>query len=197
MIERSQHETDLQDRITGTLLGLAAGDRIGGPLQFALRLAESLIENAGFNRSDVFRSYLAWHREKAFDTGTVANRLLSLAHAGIPVGSAVSHVDRELAGHTAGCNPAHRVAPIAMALTIPDEALAETALQEASLTHQHPLAGDAAAAVAVLCRALIRGASWETILARAAEDRLPEIRLALKPTETDKLVPSGFAPETL
>ena len=196
MIEHSPEQTEFQDRITGTLLGLAAGDRIGGPLQFALRLAESLIENAGFNRADVFRRYLAWYRDGAFDTGTVANRVLSLAHAGIPVDSAVAHVDRELEGHTAGCNPAHRVAPIAMALTIPDEAVAETALQEASLTH-HPLAGDAAAAVAVLCRALIRGASWETALARAAEGRLPEIRLALEPTETDRLVPSGFAPETL
>ena len=37
----------LHDRISGTLMGLAAGDRIGGPLQFALRLAESLAENAG------------------------------------------------------------------------------------------------------------------------------------------------------
>jgi len=197
MIEHSAEQTEFQDRITGTLLGLAAGDRIGGPLQFALRLAESLIENAGFNRSDVFRRYLAWYRDGAFDTGTVANRVLSLAHAGIPVDSAVIRVDRELEGHTAGCNPAHRVAPIAMALTIPDEAVAETALQEASLAHHDPLAGEAAAAVAVLCRALIRGASWETALARAAEDRLPEIRLALEPTETDRLVPSGFAPETL
>ena len=51
--------------------------------------------------------------------------------------------------------------------------------------------------MAVLCRALIRGASWETALARAAEDRLPEIRLALEPTESARLVPSGFAPETL
>jgi len=197
MIGHSSQQTELQNRMTGTLLGLAAGDRIGGPLQFALRLAESLIENAGFNRSDVFRRYLAWYRDGAFDTGTVANRVLSLARAGIPVDSAVAHVDRELEGHTAGCNPAHRVAPIAMALTIPDEAVAETALQEASLTHHHPLAGDAAAAVAVLCRALIRGASWDAALARAAEDRLPEIRLALEPSETHRLVPSGFAPETL
>lgn len=197
MIEHSPEQTELQDRITGTLLGLAAGDRIGGPLQFALRLAESLIENAGFNRGDVFRRYLAWYRDGAFDTGTVANRVLSLAHAGIPVDSAVAHVDRELEGHTAGCNPAHRVAPIAMALTIPDEAVAEMARQEACLTHHHPLAGDAAAAVAVLCRALIRGSSWETALGHAAHGRMHEIRSALQPSDYEALVPSGFVPETL
>ncbi|WP_200196281.1 ADP-ribosylglycohydrolase family protein [Halorhodospira abdelmalekii] len=197
MIEHSPPQTELQDRITGTLLGLAAGDRIGGPLQFALCLAESLIENAGLNRSDVFRRYLAWYRDGAFDTGTVASRVLSLAHAGTPADSAVTQVDRELDGLTAGCNPAHRVAPIAMALTIPDESVAEAALQEAALTHHHRLAGDAAAAVAVLCRTLIRGASWEAALAHAAQDRLPEIRATLEPTESGRLAPSGFAPETL
>ena len=178
-------------------MGLAAGDRIGGPLQFALRLAESLLEHAEYDRGDVFRRYLAWYRDGAFDTGPVADRVLSLAHTGIPVDSAVPQVDRELAGKTAGCNPAHRVAPIAMALTIPDEAVAETAQQEASLTHHHPLAGDAAAAVAVLCRALIRGNSWETALDRAADGRMSEIRTALHPADYETLVPSGFVPETL
>ena len=32
----------LEDRLRGALLGLAAGDTIGGPLQMALTLAESL-----------------------------------------------------------------------------------------------------------------------------------------------------------
>ena len=197
MIDINANATTMPDRIAGTLIGLAAGDRIGGPLQFALRLAESLLEHAGYDRSDVFGRYLAWYRDGAFDTGPVADRVLSLANSGIAIDSAVAHVDRELEGRTAGCNPAHRIAPIAMALTITDEAVAKTALQEATLTHHHPLAGDAAAAVAVLCRALIRGASWETTLARAAEDRLPEIRLALEATDTGRLVRSGFAPETL
>ena len=80
--------------------------------------------------------------------------MLSLAHTGISVDSAVLRVDRELAGKTVGCNPAHRAALIAMAATIPDEAVAETAPQEASFTHHPPLAGDAAAAVAVLSRTL-------------------------------------------
>ncbi|TVS14540.1 MAG: ADP-ribosylglycohydrolase family protein [Planctomycetaceae bacterium] len=189
--------TGIKDRITGALLGLAAGDRIGGPLQFALRLAESLLKHARYDRGDVFRRYLVWYREGAFDTGPVAERVLSLAHSGIPVDSAVLHVDRELEGKTAGCNPAHRAAPIAMALTIPDETVAETARQQASLTHHHPLAGDAAAAVAVLCRTLIRGHSWETALDRAGDGRMPAIRTALDPADYGTLVPSGFAPETL
>lgn len=189
--------TALLERVTGTLIGLAAGDRIGGPLQFALRLGESVLEQSRYDRGDVFQRYLEWYRDGAFDTGPVADRVLSLAHSGISVDAAVLQVDRELAGKTAGCNPAHRVAPIAMALTIPDEALADTALQEASLTHQHPLAGDAAAAVALLCRALIRGHPWETALDRAADGRMPDLQTALQPSVYKTLVPSGFVPETL
>ena len=128
MIDINANATTMPDRIAGTLIGLAAGDRIGGPLQFALRLAESLLEHAGYDRSDVFGRYLAWYRDGAFDTGPVADRVLSLANSGIAIDSAVAHVDRELEGHTAGCNPAHRIAPIAMALTIPDEAVAKTVL---------------------------------------------------------------------
>ncbi len=197
MINAKMNSSTVPDRIAGTLIGLAAGDCIGGPLQFALRLAESLLEHAGYDRGDVFRRYLAWYRDGAFDTGPVADQVLSLAHSGIAIDSAVLHVNRELAGKTAGCNPAHRVAPIAMALAIPDERMAETARQEASLTHHHPLAGDAAAAVAVLCRALIRGDPWETALGRAADGRMPAIRTALHPADYETLVPSGFAPETL
>jgi ADP-ribosylglycohydrolase len=58
-------------------------------------------------------------------------------------------LDDQAGGMTAGCNPAHRCAPLAMAPFVPDEELAERALQEARLTHHHPLAGDVAAAVAV------------------------------------------------
>ena len=34
--------TTAEDRCRGVLVGVAAGDRIGGPIRMALRLAESL-----------------------------------------------------------------------------------------------------------------------------------------------------------
>ncbi len=37
---------DLEDRTIGVLLGLAAGDRIGGPVRMAQRVAENLHERA-------------------------------------------------------------------------------------------------------------------------------------------------------
>ena len=185
------------DRVAGVVLGLAAGDRNGGPIELAARLAESLAERGAFDRDDVFRRYLAWHAEGAFDTGPVTGRVLELAAEGLSADAAAWQVDRELAGRTAGCNPAHRVAPLAMAACLADEALGGLAQAEASLTHRHPLAGDAAAAVAVLCRALVRRVPWADALAHAAAGRLPETQVALARTPDPPLSVGGFAPETL
>jgi hypothetical protein len=43
----------VQDRCRGVLVGLAAGDRIGGPIRMAVRLAESLVARGAFNPSDI------------------------------------------------------------------------------------------------------------------------------------------------
>src|SRR5262249_9550267 len=40
--------TTAEDRCRGVLVGLAAGDRIGGPIRLAVRLAESLLACGGF-----------------------------------------------------------------------------------------------------------------------------------------------------
>lgn len=82
-----------------------------------------------------------------------------------------------------------------MLATLPDSGLAAAATTEAQLTHLHPLAGDAAAAVVLLCRALIRGLPWHEAITLAAEDRLPETRRAL--TGDGDLNDSGFSPDAL
>jgi len=137
------------------LLGLAAGDRNGGPIELAVRFSESLAERG------------------AFDTGTVAAMVLEQVACGVPVDKAVAQADRDLGGQTAGCDPAHRAAPLAMAAFMADETVGDCAAQEAALTHAHPLAGYVAAAVAVLCRALVQGYGWGAALRLAARGRLP------------------------
>lgn len=169
----------IQDRVAGVLAGLAAGDRNGGPIQMALRLAESLAAMGSFVRADVGDRYLSWWRNGAFDTGPVTGRVLGLVAEGSTFDEAAVHVDLEMCGQTSGCNPAHRCAPLAMAPFLDDTELERAALSEASLTHAHPLAGDAAAAVAMLCGALIRGEEWENALERAGKGRLAEVRRAL------------------
>ena len=46
-------QTTIEDRCRGVLIGLAAGDRIGGPIRMALLLAESLLNRSGFNSAEI------------------------------------------------------------------------------------------------------------------------------------------------
>jgi ADP-ribosylglycohydrolase len=154
-------ETTADDRCRGVLVGLAAGDQIGGPIRMAVRLGESLLDCGGFDPADILERYLRWWREGAFDTGPVSARTLALVAAGVPVHEATAQVHEEFGGMTAGCNPAHRSPPLAMLATIANEDLPACATAEARLTHHDPLAGEVAAAVNRLCRSLIRAAAWD------------------------------------
>jgi ADP-ribosyl-[dinitrogen reductase] hydrolase len=156
--------TTAADRCRGVLTGLAAGDKIGGPIRMAVRLAESLVACGGFNPSDILERYLAWWREGAFDTGPVSDRTFAFLAAGEPVQGATVQVHREFGGMTAGCNPAHRSPSLSMLAAIADKDLAACSMAEARLTHYDPLAGEIAATVNNLCRSLIRGASWDIAL---------------------------------
>jgi ADP-ribosylglycohydrolase len=156
--------TTAEDRCWGVLIGLAAGDKIGGPIRMAMRLAESLVACGGFNAADILQRYLAWWHEGAFDTGPVSDRAFALLATGMPVQEATALVHRELGGKTAGCNPAHRSSPLSMLAAIADNDLAAIAMAEAGLTHHDPVGGEIAATVNRLCRALIRGAALDVAL---------------------------------
>jgi ADP-ribosylglycohydrolase len=138
--------TGVQDRCRGVLLGLAAGDRNGGPIRMAVRLAESLLELGRFDPQDIVARYLRWWRAGAFDTGPVRGRALELMAAGMSSSEASAQVHQEFAGQTAGCNPAHRSPPLAMLASLADDDLSHCAITEARLTHHDALAADVAAA---------------------------------------------------
>jgi ADP-ribosylglycohydrolase len=156
--------TTAENRCRGVLIGLAAGDKIGGPIRMAVPLAESLVACEGFNSSDILERYLTWWREGAFDTGPVSDRGLALLATGMPPREATAQVHREFGGMTAGCNPAHRSPPLAMLAAIADEDLTAFAKAEAGLTHHDQVAGEIAATVNKLCRSLIRGHAWDMAL---------------------------------
>jgi ADP-ribosylglycohydrolase len=187
----------VRDRSRGVLLGLGAGDRNGGPVRMALRLANSLLSCCDFDAADVLRRYVDWWRVDGQDSGPTAARALELVAGGLEVSAAVEQTDRESGGLTAGCNPAHRAAPLAMAQAIPDERLGECARAEAALTHRHPLAGDVSAAVTGLCRALVRGGQWGTALEAAAVGHMAQTRQALEAARHSPGGRGGYAPEVL
>jgi len=176
---------------------LAAGDRNGGPIRMAVRLAESLLELGRFDPQDIVGRYLRWWRAGAFDTGPVSGRALELMAAGMSPSEASAQVHREFGGKTAGCNPAHRSSALAMLASLADDDLPLCAITEARLTHHDPLAGDVAAAVTVLCRALIRGVAWESAVQRSAEGRQAQTSEALLSGQEGPGTNGGFAPEVL
>ena len=207
-----RHMKAHQQRVAGVLVGLAAGDENGGPTEMAVRLAESLLERRCYDPDDVFDRYLDWHREGSYDTGPVTGRVLGHALRGTPRAHAVEQVDGELKGMTAGCNAAHRAGVLAMASWLEISSLVEAARDEARLTHQHPIAADTAAAVAVRCRDEIMGRSRfaPRHLAMVAERLHPEVKEAVlgpRPSMQQLLDPSsparsdlhrdGYSPGTL
>jgi len=185
------------ERARGILLGLFMGDRNGGPIQMALELASSLRRLGRFSLNNVRLRYLTWFLGEGTDTGPVSARVFELISCGVEPEDAVAQVHREFGGLTAGCNPAHRAAPLAMCSFIADDDLPATAVQEAKLTHEHGLAGDISAAVVVLCRALIRGAAWSEALEVAAVARQPATQAAMSLAIRPALKSGGFAPDVL
>lgn len=185
------------DRVEGVLLGLAAGDRNGGPINMAVRLAESLIAQRRFDPEDVGARYLQWWREGAFDTGPTAARVFSLVEGGQSYEEASGRVHDEYDGMTAGCNPAHRAAPLAMSVDLADSELADCARHEASLTHRPPLAADVSSAIALLCRHLIRGVGWGDARRAAAAGRSSITQASLEPSSQEAVNAGGFAPDVL
>lgn len=188
----------LSDRVRGILVGLYAGDRNGGPVRMALELAEYLLAcGRTFRPRELLDRYVSWFVREGFDTGPVADRVFRRIACGVAPQEAVLLTHYELAMRTAGCNPAHRAAPLAMSAHLLDEELAELARQEAKLTHWDPVAGMVSAAVVVLCRALVRGEGWEESLRKAARHCDVLNRRLQSGGMEQPLDRSGFAPEAL
>lgn len=142
----------LQDRVAGLLVGLAAGDDIGGRTEIALRLARSLAALQCYDPGDVFGRYLEWHRAGSFDTGVVATCVFNLGLDGVSSNEAAAQVHEELQGQTAGCCPSHRAGVLAMSPWLSREQVQDAARVEAGLTHAHPAAAQCAAMMATECR---------------------------------------------
>ncbi len=162
----SNGQSPTQNRVRGVLVGLAAGDRIGGPLQMATLLAQSLNSLGNYEPKDVMDRYMGWYRKGAFDTGRVAKRVFELIDKGTAPKAASEQVHDDLKSKTAGINPAHRAAPLSMLYGLDGKRLAEAARTEAAQTHTHPLAGEAAAFISGTCRQLIDGADLEAAISR-------------------------------
>ena len=187
------------DRAAGILFGIAAGDTIGSTTELALCVAETLLDQkASFDITHVGNRYLQWWRQGGFDDGPVVEVVLSLVDSGLSFTRASWIVHERLGGLTAGCTPAARCVPLAMFLPLADDEVIDFAKADAALTHRSPLAGDVAAAVAMACRMLVRGAEWSWALRLAGFGRWKETQAALHGRTTSGSTRNdGFAPDIL
>ena len=140
--------------------GYKIGDKNGGPTELAKILSNSLVACNGFNKNDLVKRYHHWWNTDAFDTGPTFAMVFQKHSKGYSIEEASKEIDKQLNGATAGCGPAHRIAPIASYTKIPTNQLVNYARQEAAITHYHPIAGNCSAIMALLCRYLIEGNSW-------------------------------------
>eukprot|EP00727_Mastigamoeba_balamuthi_P011499 m51a1_g6972 hypothetical protein (312) ;mRNA; r:104964-105899 len=169
-------------RAAGCLLGLAAGDRNGGPVRMATRLAESLGSLRRFDRADVCARYLAWFRgppyddEAAIDTGNTFASVFSILDADEAVGVDQAAARVYARWTAAGINAAHRNAVLGAAppAVVGDAELADAAASESRMTHLHPLSVACSVAACACVRALVRGADWAAAV-RAACDAATRI----------------------
>ena len=141
-------------------IGFQRGDKNGGPTELAKILSNSLEACNGFNQSDLVKRYYHWWNTDAFDTGPTFAMVFQKVSQGISIEDASIQVHKQLNGMTAGCGPAHRIAPLAGFKDIPTNQLIDFARQEAKITHYHPDAGNCSAVMVLLCRYLIEGHSW-------------------------------------
>ena len=127
------------------ITGYISGDKNGGPTELAKILSKSLINCNDFNQSDLVKRYYHWWNTDAFDTGPTFAMVFQKVSQGIPIKDASIEVHKALNGKTAGCAPAHRIAPLAAFEKIPTNKLLDYAKQEAKITHYHPDAGNCSA----------------------------------------------------
>jgi ADP-ribosyl-[dinitrogen reductase] hydrolase len=159
-----------QDRIAGTLLGMASGDALGAGYEFEdspqgeismiggglgpfapgewtddTSMAVCIAEVTATGTVDVEAigdRFLAWARSGPADIGRSTGRVLGRAGSGRDLPDVAADYFAEHPKGAAGNGALMRTAPIALAHLGDDDAMATAARAVAELTHADPLAGD-------------------------------------------------------
>ncbi|MHB8763340.1 MAG: ADP-ribosyl-[dinitrogen reductase] hydrolase [Deferrisomatales bacterium] len=210
------------ERARGALLGLAVGDALGATTEFmtpaeirarhgvhrritgggwlhlkpgqvtddtqmSLALARAVVRAGGWELTAVADELAAWLRGKPIDVGsTCARGLRRYLHQGT--------LEAPPCDADGGNGAAMRVAPVALCSLGNEELVATRAVEQARLTHHHPLSDAATAAVAVLVHRAVLGATPYDLHAatRVLASRHPQFRFDPYPGQA-----SGYVVDTL
>lgn len=172
------------DRALGAYLGLAVGDALGAPVEFmtareiahrgthremtgggwlklkpgqitddtemALCLGRAWIEHGGWNAQAAADHFVRWMKSHPIDIGNTCRRGIRRYMLESTLQGAVSEGD-------GGNGAAMRIAPIVIATFGNDAEFVRAALEQARITHHHPLSDAAVLALGRMVHALLAG----------------------------------------
>jgi ADP-ribosyl-[dinitrogen reductase] hydrolase len=199
-------KANLHDRALGAYLGLAVGDALGATVEFmlpreirhrygehrdiigggwlklnpgrvtddtemSLALGRALIASNGWNANAVADEFVVWLRSKPLDVGNTCRRGIRR----YMLDGSLSGPESEADG---GNGAAMRILPLALATLHDGEAFKRQALEQAHITHNHPLSDAATLALGDMVRLLVTGGDIKACreLANALLQEHPEFR---------------------
>jgi ADP-ribosyl-[dinitrogen reductase] hydrolase len=134
----------------------------------AVALAESLIDQGGYDEDDVFARYALWARSEPKDIGVTVGAVLGRARSAGEARVAAAAHHRSTGGRSAGNGSVMRTAPIALCYLAQPGPLERWARIDSELTHHDPVAGDACVWLDMTLAALISGRSRPRSRSRVA-----------------------------
>ncbi|PNU18952.1 ADP-ribosyl-[dinitrogen reductase] hydrolase [Geothermobacter hydrogeniphilus] len=134
----------------GGWLGLKPG-QVTDDTEMSLALARALLEQGGWNLQAVAEQFLAWMRAKPVDIGATVRRGINRYRRSGELQTPYNDWD-------AGNGAVMRMAPVAIMTLGDDEALVRCALEQARLTHNHPLSDAGCLCVGRMVQAALLGA---------------------------------------
>ena len=149
---------ELRDIVGGGWLRLKAG-QVTDDTQMSLALGAAIIESGGWDLKNIAEHWLAWLKSKPIDVGNTCRRgLVRFGRDG--------SLESPFSDGDAGNGALMRVLP-AILFAFRDMALLERcALEQAHVTHNHPLSDAATLCFARMLADLLHGGHWRDNLAK-------------------------------
>ncbi len=171
----------------------------------ALRLANNIIENNGFNSQKYANQLVEWYESEPFDIGNTTRSSIEKIRNGVPLEEAgYKTLEQRGPKRAAGDGSVMRCAPLAIAYPDDLDTLEKVSIEMSEITHADPRCTYGCAALNIILAQLLREASSTPIddalnqLSNDAPDELYRRLDGVKRVKSkDELNTSGFVLDTL